>query len=162
MQQTADHPIRSRAGTKLAAYGAVLALALGGGVVVGATLGPEPSDGGTATHGEDDQHGAEVATVGDVTVTVEGHLSVGVPSTLEVSVTGASTGDDTHGDGGHGPVARVVVIDPDGAALVATAADGASGTFVVEPARAGEHRLYVDVVDGDELVTAALTMEARS
>jgi len=149
---------------RLGAYGVILAAALGGGAVVGAAVGPEPSD--PPAH---DEHAGAVATPpGGSSATSDGyHLQLDTPVV----------------DAGRPATLQFVVHDPDGDVLtdyaiehtkelhlVVVARDLRSyahvhptrddaGTWTVEaPALpAGPHRLYADFTPagGDDVTLGA-------
>jgi hypothetical protein len=151
---------------RIGAYALVLVGALGGGAVVGATIGPDPSP--TATHG--DHAGADASAptrLAGVAISQDGYaldltettVVSGVPVPLRFTVVGPDGAPVTAYDVEHDKELHLVVVSRDLGtyAHLHPTRDAAGSWTVTGPALApGSYRVYADFVPtGHEAMTLA-------
>ncbi len=152
---------------KLGAYALILVGALGGGAVVGATIGPDPAP--PATHGEHGESASSApAALAGIAVSQDGYtlhlasatVAADVPAPLRFVVTGPDGRPVTAYDVAHDKELHLIVVSRDlGTYAHLHPERDAAGTWTVTgPALApGSYRVYADFVptghDGLTLAT---------
>jgi len=149
---------------KLGVYGLVLGLALGGGALVGATLGPEPSndtsmagDGGMAGNDDAATDTSDAELPAGLAVSRDGYtldlrthvVDTGVPAELELVIEGPDGGALTDYDIENDKELHLVVVGRDlgGYAHVHPVRDADGVWTVTTPALApGSYRVFADFV----------------
>lgn len=172
-----------RAPAKLAAYAAVLAVALGGGAGAGAALGPidvssgddgHPAgeapgdDEGHGTTGTDD-HGRDATAAGDARgpshravvdgyeVSLDGHVA---PGGSELRFTVTHEGEAVPTEPYLGAAGHLVAVRDDDTALADVHPLGDDDLrFAADFPTPGTYRLFLDFAHGGEVRTAAFTVE---
>lgn len=159
-------------GVKLAAYGAILAAALGGGALVGAAVGPEPAAPShdvheTAPAGDETSDDAAALPAG-LAIAQDGyqlHLAsdtilADTPAQLSFVITGPDGAAVTSFEVAHDKELHLVVVSRDLATYAHLHPDrDAAGTWslTAPPLPAGSYRVYADFVPAG---TAAMTLAA--
>lgn len=162
---------RSGLGTKLAAYGVVLAAMLGGGALAGAAFGPQPTPSTDDGHGDD--HAASedgdagtaqessAPSAAGVTMTQAGYtfdlrtrsVPAGSESSLDFVIEAPDGGPLEDYEVEHDKELHLVVVSRDLAGYAHVHPERApDGAWSVDlpPLEAGSYRVYADFVPGDD------------